>query len=84
MKRMSARFSGNGKLTPEQGEVRRLKARVKQLDPEKRILKEATAFFVKKLSEIFVYYPKKSDDLSRWHYDRLYSCVGYKGLKKVA
>ena len=38
---------GNGKLTPEQGEIRRLKAQVKQLEMEKRILKEATVFFAK-------------------------------------
>jgi transposase len=40
-------FRGNGKLTPEQAEIRKLKAQVKQLEMEKRILKEATVFFVK-------------------------------------
>jgi len=40
-------FRGNGKLTPEQEEIRRLKAQVKQLELEKRILKEATVFFAK-------------------------------------
>jgi transposase len=40
-------FRGNGKLTPEQEEIRRLKAQVKQLEMEKRILKEATVFFAK-------------------------------------
>ena len=40
-------FRGNGKLTPEQEEIRRLKAQVKQLEMEKRILKEATVFFTK-------------------------------------
>ena len=38
-------FRGNGKLTPEQEEIRRLKVQVKQLEMEKRILKEATVFF---------------------------------------
>lgn len=40
-------FRGNGKLTPEQEEIRRLKAQVKQLEMEKRIIKEATVFFAK-------------------------------------
>lgn len=40
-------FRGNGKLTPEQDEIRKLKAQVKQLELEKRILKEATVFFAK-------------------------------------
>lgn len=40
-------FRGNGKLTPEQEEIRRLKAQVKQLEMEKRILKEATVFFAR-------------------------------------
>jgi len=38
-------FRGNGKLTPEQEEVRRLKAQVKRLQMEKDILKKATVFF---------------------------------------
>ena len=33
-------FRGNGKLTPDQAEIRRLKAQVKQLEMEKRILKK--------------------------------------------
>jgi len=40
-------FRGNGQLTPEQDEIRKLKAQVKQLELEKRILKEATVFFAK-------------------------------------
>ena len=40
-------FRGNGKMTPEQEEIRRLKGHVKQLELEKRILKEATVFFAK-------------------------------------
>ena len=40
-------FRGNGKLTPEQEEIRKLKAQVKRLEIEKRILKEATVFFAK-------------------------------------
>ena len=38
-------FRGNGKLTPEQEEIRNLKARVKRLEMERDILKKATAFF---------------------------------------
>jgi len=40
-------FRGNGKLTPEQDEIRKLRSQVKQLELEKRILKEATVFFAK-------------------------------------
>ena len=40
-------FRGNGKLSPEQAEIRKLKAQVKQLELEKNILKEATVFFAK-------------------------------------
>lgn len=43
----SQAFRGNGKLTLEQEEVRKLRAQVKQLELEKRILKEATAFFAR-------------------------------------
>jgi transposase-like protein len=35
-------FRGNGKLTPEQEEVRKLRAQVKRLEMEKDILKKAT------------------------------------------
>ena len=38
-------FRGNGKLTPEQEEIRTLKAQVKRLEMEKEILKKATVFF---------------------------------------
>jgi transposase len=38
-------FRGNGKLTPEQAEVKNLKAQVKRLEMERDILKKATAFF---------------------------------------
>ena len=38
-------FRGNGKLTPEQEEIRKLKAKVKRLEMEKEILKKATVFF---------------------------------------
>jgi len=38
-------FRGNGKLTPEQGEIKRLKAEVKRLEMEREVLKKATAFF---------------------------------------
>lgn len=40
-------FRGNGKLTPDQTEIRQLKAENKRLKMEKEILKKATAFFVK-------------------------------------
>ena len=43
----SQAFRGNDKLTPEQEAIRRLKSQVKQLELEKRILKEATIFFAK-------------------------------------
>ena len=38
-------FCGNGKLTPEQEEIKRLKAENKRLEMERDILKKATAFF---------------------------------------
>ncbi len=38
-------FRGNGKLTPELEEIRKLKAQVKRLQMEKDILKKATVFF---------------------------------------
>ncbi len=40
-------FRGNGKLTPEQMEMRRLKAENRQLRMEREILKKATGFFAK-------------------------------------
>ena len=40
-------FRGNGKLTPEQEEILRLKIENKQLKLERQILKEAAVFFVK-------------------------------------
>ena len=40
-------FRGNGKLTPDQEENKRLKAQVKRLQMEKDILKKATVFFAK-------------------------------------
>jgi transposase len=38
-------FRGNGKLTPDQEEVRKLRVQVKRLEMEKDILKKATVFF---------------------------------------
>lgn len=38
-------FRGNGKLSPEQGQIRDLKKQVKRLEMEKEILKKATVFF---------------------------------------
>ena len=43
-------FRGNGKLTPEQDEIRKLKAQVKRLEMEREILKKATVFFAKETS----------------------------------
>lgn len=40
-------FRGNGNLTPEQEEIRALKALVKRLEMEREILKKATVFFAK-------------------------------------
>ena len=40
-------FRGNGKLTPEQEEIQRLKIENKQLKLERQILKEAAVFFAK-------------------------------------
>jgi transposase len=40
-------FRGNGKLSSEQLELRRLKAENRQLRMEREILKKATAFFAK-------------------------------------
>jgi transposase len=42
-------FRGNGKLTPEQSEIRRLREEVKRLTMEKEILKKATVFFAKEI-----------------------------------
>ena len=43
-------FRGNGKLTEEQEELRRLRAENKRLKLERDILKKATAFFAKESS----------------------------------
>jgi len=40
-------FRGNGKLTPDQDEIRKLKSQVKLLEMEREILKKATVFFAK-------------------------------------
>ena len=40
-------FRGNGKLSPEQAEIRSLKEEVRRLKMEKDILKKATVFFAK-------------------------------------
>ena len=40
-------FRGNGKLTPEQEEIRQLKAQIKQLKLEREILKDATGIEAK-------------------------------------
>ena len=38
-------FRGNGKMTPEQEDIRKLQAKVKRLEMEKELLKKATVFF---------------------------------------
>jgi transposase len=38
-------FRGNGKLSPDQEEILKLKKQVKRLEMEKEILKKATVFF---------------------------------------
>ena len=40
-------FPGNGKLSPEQDELRQLRQEVRKLRMERDILKKATAFFAK-------------------------------------
>jgi transposase len=40
-------FRGNGNLTPEQAEIRRLREENRRLKMEKDILKKATVFFAK-------------------------------------
>ena len=40
-------FRGNGKLTTDQEEIKKLRAQVKRLEMEKEILKKATVFFAK-------------------------------------
>jgi transposase len=40
-------FRRNGKFTPEQEEIRKLKTQVKRLEMEREILKKATVFFAK-------------------------------------
>lgn len=40
-------FRGNGMLTPDQEEIRKLKTQVRKLQMEKDILKKATVFFAK-------------------------------------
>ena len=41
-------FRGNGKLSPEQAEIRQLREENPRLKMEKEILKKATVFFAKK------------------------------------
>ncbi len=45
----SGAFRGNGKLSPEQQEIRELKSKVKRLELEKEILKKASQFFAKEM-----------------------------------
>ena len=40
-------FRGNGKLTPEQEELKKLRAQIKRLEVEREIFNKATAFFAK-------------------------------------
>jgi len=50
-------FRGNGKLTPEQAEIRHLEAQVKRLEMEREILKKRRSSLPKKRSKIFVHCP---------------------------
>ena len=43
-------FRGNGKLTLDQEEIRKLRSQVKILKMEKEILKKATVFFAKEMN----------------------------------
>ena len=38
-------FRGNGKMTPDPEEIKKLKRKIKRLEMEKDILKKATVFF---------------------------------------
>lgn len=51
-------FQGNGKLTLEQEEVRKLKTQVKRLEREKGILKKSTIFFAKEMKWSTLYFPR--------------------------
>jgi transposase len=42
-------FQGNGKLTEEQLEIRRLREENRRLKMEKEVLKKATVFFAKEM-----------------------------------
>jgi transposase len=42
-------FRGNGNLTPDQEEIRKVRSQVKNLRMEKEILKKATVFFAKEM-----------------------------------
>ena len=48
-------FRGNGKLTPDQEEIRKLKAQVKRLEMEREILKKATVDSTCQRNTIFNY-----------------------------
>lgn len=50
-------FRDNGKLTPEQEEIRNLKAQVIRLEMEREIQKNPQSSLPKKRSKIFVHYP---------------------------
>ena len=45
LKKGNNAFPGSGHLTPQEEEIRKLKAEVKRLEMERDILKKATAFF---------------------------------------
>jgi len=44
-KKVADAFPGSGHLTPQEEEIRELRAEVKRLEMERDILKKATAFF---------------------------------------
>jgi transposase len=45
LKKGGGAFPGSGHLTPQEEEIRKLRAEVKRLEAERDILKNATAFF---------------------------------------
>ena len=43
-------FTGSGRLTPQEEEIRKLRADVKRLEAERDIRKKATAFFAARMT----------------------------------
>ena len=60
-------FRGNGKLTPEQAEIRQLREENRRLKMEKDNLKKRRSSLPKKRVEVRVHYPAQEDLASRRH-----------------